>query len=163
MTLLLLTLAYVAIAVLLLNLGLRSDWRWQVKLVAVIVTSAFYLGTWYGLHYLQGWPVSEELPAEFRLVAKYIEQPDKQKGSEGSIYLWVIDLTQENDQQPRAYRLPYVEQLHADVEEAAASKKKKIGKRVAQRNITESAENGASMDRQIIFVEEARPRLPAKN
>ena len=162
MTLLLLTLAYVAVAVLLLNVGLRSHWRWTVKLAAIVITSVFYLGTWYGLQHLQGWPVAAELPAEFRLVSKYIQQPDKQTGSEGSIYLWVVDLTQDNEQQPRAYRLPYVEQLHADVEAAAASKKQKIGKRVEKQPGTRSGK-GDSQHKDIIFVEETRPRLPAKN
>ena len=84
MTLLVLTLAYVGVLVLLLNLGFRSNWRWQVKLAAVFLSFIFYVGTWFGLKELQGWPVKAQLPATFRLVSQHIVQPDKQQGSDGA-------------------------------------------------------------------------------
>ena len=162
MTLLLLTLAYVLIALLLLNMGLKSAWRWQVKLFVIILTSVFYVGTWYGLQHMQGWPVKQQLPAEFDLIAEYIRQPNKQTGSEGAIYLWVIDRAEGADKQPRAYRLPYRETLHENIAEARSRGRPQVGRRVEKASAAgdrRSAEPSAST---IEFEDEPRTSLPAK-
>ena len=161
MTLLALTLAYVAIVALLLNLGFRSNWRWQVKLAAVILSFVFYLGTWYGLKQLQGWPVSVQLPETFRLVSQHIVQPNKLQGTEGAIYVWVIDLDDPAAEKPRAYRLPYIEQLHEDIMEATADNKPKIGRRLQQ--VSGSNKLNDSKNKLIEFYNEPRARLPDKD
>jgi len=161
MTLLVLTLAYVAVLVLLLNLGLHSHWRWQVKLMAVLLSFVFYAGTWYGLKQLQGWAVIDQIPEKFRLVSQHIVQPDKQRGTEGAIYVWVIDLDEQVESEPRAYRLPYIEQLHEDIVTATADGKQKIGKRVepASRSGPASQNKGSMIE----FYDEPRIRLPEKD
>ena len=159
MTLLLLTLAYVVVTLLLLNIGFRSHWRWQVKFITVVVTAAFYIGTWYGLKHLQGWPLDESLPAEFRLISEYIEQPNKRKGTDGAIYLWVTNLAEGADSRPRAYRLPYQEALHEDITEATARSRPQIGKRVEQAVMNQPE---GQMDSVIKFEDVPRARLPAK-
>ena len=160
MTLLLLTLAYVAVAILLLNLGFRSHWRWQIKLFAVLITAAFYIGTWYGLKHLQGWPVDKSLPAEFRLISEYIQQPDKQRGTDGAIYLWVIDQAGDADRQPRAYRIPYQLSLHEDIARATARGRPQIGKRLEQ---SMDNPNEGQSGSNIRFENEPKVRLPAKH
>jgi len=160
MTLLLLTLAYVAVAALLLNLGFRSHWRWQIKLFAVFITAAFYAGTWYGLKHLQGWPLNEPLPAEFRLIAEYIQQPDKQRGTDGAIYLWITDQSKDSDGVPRAYRIPYQEALHEEIAAATARGRPQIGRRVEQAmNNPLEGQSGSA----IRFEDEPKVRLPAKH
>lgn len=154
------TLAYVALAVLLLNLGFRSHWHLSVKLAAVIITSLFYLATWFGLKQLQGWPSNDQLPEKFRVVGKHIVQPGKQSGTEGAIYIWVTDLAAAAGEEPRAYRLPYIEQLHEDIVKATRKGQRKIGRRIEPVGV--AAEQGASSQQMIEFVDEERPRLPAK-
>jgi len=159
MTLLLLTLAYVVVAVLLLNIGFRSHWRWQVKLFAVFITTVFYIGTWYGLQQLQGWPLDGSLPNKFRLISETIEQPNKRKGTDGAIYLWVVDQAEDADNRPRAYRLPYHEALHEDIAEATARGRPQIGKRVEQSSVNQSEGQSGSA---IKFEDEPWAKLPAK-
>jgi len=159
-TLLLLTLAYVVVTLLLLNVGFRSHWRWQVKFITVFITAAFYIGTWYGLKHLQGWPLDESLPAEFRLISEYIEQPNKRKGTDGAIYLWVTNLAEDDDSRPRAYRLPYQEALHEDITEATARGRPQIGKRVGQGAANQPGEQVGSA---IKFEDVPRAKLPTKH
>jgi hypothetical protein len=161
MTLLLLTLAYVAVLVLLLNLGFHSQWRWQVKLMAVLLSVIFYAGTWYGLKQLQGWAVIDQIPDKFRLVSEYIVQPDKQRGTEGAIYVWVIDLGEDAESEPRAYRLPYIEQLHEDIVTATADGRQKIGKRVEP--VSKPGAASQNIGSMIEFYDEPRIRLPGKD
>jgi hypothetical protein len=161
-TLLLLTIAYVAVAALLLNLGFRSHWHWWVKLSAVLLTTLFYFANWYGLKQLQGWPLENELPTEFRLVSEYIVHPDKHKGTDGAIYLWVIDQTADADRRPRAYRMPYHEQLHEEIIEAQSSGKPQLGKRVEQVTTRGDSQSEGQPGTGIEFEDIVKPKLPAK-
>jgi hypothetical protein len=161
MTLLLLTLAYVAVLALLLNLGLKSNWKWQVKLGAVLVSFLFYVGTWYGLKHLQGWAVDEQLPDSFRLISQHVVQPNKLKGTSGAIYVWVVDLDESTGKEPRAYRLPYIEQLHNDILEAVSDGRPKLGRRVQQ--VPGYQNRHQSGNGFIEFYEEPRARLPEKD
>mgnify|MGYP001820529941 CR=1 FL=1 len=162
MTLLWLTIGYVVIAALLLNVGFRSHWHWVVKLSAVLVTTVFYFANWYGLQQLQGWPVDKRVPAEFHLLSEYIVHPDKQEGTEGAIYLWVIDRSEGANNRPRAYKLPYREKLHEDIAEARASGKPQIGRRVEQGTEGQDRQSADAAGSGIEFEDVPRPNLPPK-
>jgi len=105
--------AYIVLAVLLLSINLYSKWSWQVKAITIIVTSAFYVISYFSFPPLLGWPTEQALPSHFRLLSTEVHQPDKLTGSEGAVYLWlkeVEDIT--TYVLPRAYVLPYSNLLH---------------------------------------------------
>ena len=105
--------AYTVLAVLLLSINLYSKWSWQVKAITIIVTSAFYVISYFSFPPLLGWPTKQVLPSHFRLLSSEVHQPDKLRGTDGAIYLWlkeVEDIT--TYVLPRAYVLPYSSLLH---------------------------------------------------
>lgn len=115
-----LAIAYVFIAALVLNLWVATQWRTSVKIILVMLTSLLYIGTYMGIKELRGWPTDEPLPDSFYFVWAKIDEPDKRIASEGQIYLWVQNLTEngEIDSAPRAYQLPYNVQLAEKIEKA---------------------------------------------
>jgi len=179
----LLTVAYVAIAVLLLSLNLASRWNAWIKGFAIIAVSLFYFASYQGLRALSGLPSSETLPAEFRLLWVNIEEPNKISGSEGSIYIWLRPLQKDRllaVGEPRAYRLPYSEALAENVEAAITQLeegKRLNGKRSRQQideqeireeqkrvALTGEAGSEASVgnDFSLVFREVSPPALPPK-
>ncbi|MGV0005788.1 MAG: hypothetical protein ACNYPG_04085 [Candidatus Porifericomitaceae bacterium WSBS_2022_MAG_OTU9] len=107
------TFAYVLLAVLLLSLNLRSSWSWLVKIAAIVITSAFYIISYISLPPLFGWPVEQQPPERFNLIAAQVDQPDKQIDFPGAIYLWARPLSDRNPPlAPRAYQLKYTNLRH---------------------------------------------------
>jgi hypothetical protein len=112
--------AYVVIALLLLSVNLYSNWSWPVKAATIIVTSTFYVVTYYSIPGLLGWPTPEHLPAKFKLNAVHVIQPDKLNGGKGAIFLWVTELRDlKPTGMPRAYSLPYSDPLYEKVNKAS--------------------------------------------
>lgn len=116
----LLTAGYVLLALLLLSLNLKSSWPWAIKLIAIMVTTLTYMGTFYSLDQLRGYPVSEALPDRFEMEWALVDEPDKFTGEEGSIFLWVRELDELKQPigPPRAYRQSFDEALAERTEEA---------------------------------------------
>ena len=108
---LILTLAYVAVAALLLNLNLATRHAGWLKGVAIILVSGLYFGSWHGYRGLLGWPSQDPMPDTFRVLWITIEDPDKAKDLPGSIYYWVRDLDDAGIPRgvPRAHSLPWNE------------------------------------------------------
>ena len=106
-TLVLLTLAYVGVAALLLNLNLGTRRRGTVKLLAIALVTALYVGAWHGHKGLLGWASSEPLPTRFRLHYATVEEPDKGAARPGTIYLWISALDGPGLREPRAYRITW--------------------------------------------------------
>ncbi len=121
-TVVVLTLAYVGVAALLLNLNLSVTTRfgWGIKLAAIVLVSGLYVGAWVGHKGLMGWPTSERMPEDFRLHWVTVKEPDKATGADGSIFFWVRMLDEAGLPQgdPRAYRVPWDEET-AEAAEAA--------------------------------------------
>ncbi len=108
--------AYVTVALLLLGLMLYSRWSWRVKAAAIILTSAFYVVSYFSFPPLMGWPSDDPLPERFRVLSAYVVEPNKHLGTEGEIYLWVTDMEDDpNLAEPRAYRLPYDNERHKKI------------------------------------------------
>lgn len=104
----LLTLAYVAVAALLLNLNLATRRRGAIKVVAIALVTALYVGAWHGHKALLGWGSDDDLPERFRLHYATVEDPDKAAREPGTIYLWVSALDGPADmREPRAYRITW--------------------------------------------------------
>lgn len=105
--------AYIVLGVLLLSLNLASRWRWWIKVGAVLLVSGLYLGTYFGIGALRGWPAPAELPTRFQMLYGKVVEPNKFTGEVGYIYLWVEALDEDNIPSglPRAYELSYTDDL----------------------------------------------------
>jgi hypothetical protein len=85
--------------------------------------------TYYSFPPLLGWPTTENLPSQFRLISAHVEQPNKETGKEGSIYLWLSEIeNMSSTSEPRAYELEYSNELH----EKIINVKAKLDKDIAQ-------------------------------
>ena len=121
-----LTLAYAALAVLLLSLNLRSRWHWLVKSFAVVISAVFYIVCYLSIKGMLGWPTQRVPPQHFELVAVHVQEPDKRSGAAGNIYLWLKPPMLQAA--PRAYEFSYDATLH----EASLVAAKKIGRGIRQ-------------------------------
>jgi hypothetical protein len=113
--------AYAALGVLLLSLNLRAEWPWPVKAGAIAVTGGFMVGGFIAVQAMLGWPTERTPPAEFRLHAALVEEPDPRQRRRGTIYLWLSEVDSERggaEGEPRAHALPYSRSLHEAVAEA---------------------------------------------
>jgi hypothetical protein len=112
--------AYVILAVLLLSLNITPRWAWWVKATAIIITSAFFVISYYSMIDLMGWPVKDRLPAKFQLLWAKVNEPDKLLNQPGAIFMWVEALDKNNVPNgiPRAYRLPYTQPLETGIQNA---------------------------------------------
>ncbi len=121
--------AYILIGLLLLSINLYSKWSWKVKAASIVITSAFYVITYYSFPPLLGWATTENLPPQFRLISTHVEQPNKETGKEGSVYLWLAEIeNMSSTLAPRAYELQYSNELH----EKIINVKAKLDKDIAQ-------------------------------
>ncbi len=117
-----LTIAYGALATLLLSLNLRSAWRWPVKALAIGAVLPFFVSTFLALQALSGWPADAPLPDRFRLHAALVEEPAVSSGTPGAIHLWLTPATGEPEAfadagpPPRAFTLPYSRELHQKID-----------------------------------------------
>ena len=121
--------AYVLLALLLLSINLYSKWSWQVKAFTIILTSAFYVITYFSFPPLLGWPTTQNPPQRFRLISAHVTQPNKETGEDGAVYLWlseIEDMTSTGE--PRAYMLKYSNELHEKIINVNA----KLDKDIAQ-------------------------------
>lgn len=114
-----LVLAYLIIAAILLLVLIQSPIRWWFKLILIVVVSLFAWISYLGWEQSQGWPAQVGVPDKFLLHFAVTEEPDDDLEIEGAIFLWLTDLKHDElAEEPRAYRLPYDQQLHAKVESA---------------------------------------------
>ncbi len=119
---LILTLAYVAIAGLLLNLNLATAVAGWVKVTAIVLVTTLYAGVWYGYQDLLGWATPDSMPEEFRVHWITLDDPDKVTGEPGAIYFWVRELDAAGFPvgAPRAHKIPWDEESAEAAEEALA-------------------------------------------
>jgi hypothetical protein len=117
-----LSIAYAMIGALLLVVLVYARLPWPAKAAFVVVTSAFYVASFFGTRGLLGWASVDRLPPTFKLLQVRIVEPHTLEGDPGSIYLWVEALDEGNRPSgvPRAYRLPYTESLAEKADKAAS-------------------------------------------
>jgi hypothetical protein len=117
-----LSISYALIGALLLVILVFARLPWPVKALFVVVTSAFYIASFFGTRGLLGWATVDRLPATFKLLQVRIVEPHSLESDPGSIYLWVEALDDDNRPSgvPRAYRLPYTEPLAEKADKAAS-------------------------------------------
>jgi hypothetical protein len=116
-----LSISYALVSALLLVILVYARLPWPAKALFVVVTSAFYIASFFGTRGLLGWASVDRLPATFKLLQVRIVDPHSVEGDPGSIYLWVEALDEGNRPSgvPRAYRLPYSDSLAEKADKAA--------------------------------------------
>lgn len=119
-TILWLVLAYVAVAVLLLSMNLASFWRWWIKATAIVATGGFFVGSYFAIVGMLGWPSVDNPPPRFALLATRVIEPDRITGTAGVIYLWLEALDENNipSGKPRSYSLAYTPEFADAVSQA---------------------------------------------
>ncbi len=116
---LLLTLLYVAVSLLLLVLCLATAWKRWIKISMVVAVTITYFVANYTFEDMLGWPTPRMLPEKFAIVSAVIEEPNKERGIDGAIYLWVTPLDSNRPSTvPRSYKLPYQKDAHSQLSEA---------------------------------------------
>ena len=80
-----------------------------MKAALIVLTSAFYVVSFFATRGLLGWSSTDPLPPKFKLLSARIVEPHSLEGDPGAIHLWVEALDDDNFPSgvPRAYRLPY--------------------------------------------------------
>ena len=115
-----LSIAFALLGVLLLIICIFARIPWPVKAAAIVLTSAFYVVSFFATRGLLGWSSTDPLPPKFKLLGARIVEPHSLEGDPGAIHLWVEALDDDNFPSgvPRAYRLHHDAHL-ADKTEAA--------------------------------------------
>ncbi len=155
--------SYVALAVLLLSLNLRSAWNWRVKAAAIGTTAGFFVVAFLALQAMLGWPTGALPPARFQLHAALIDEPDRKGSGSGAIYLWLSPRGADGEPAgpPRAYALPYSRALHEAAARALAGLQAGVpidGRRQAASEPGGFAPPSAAIE----LFERAPPPLPPK-
>jgi hypothetical protein len=155
--------SYVALAVLLLSLNLRSAWHWRVKAAAIGTTAGFFVVAFLALQAMLGWPTEAVPPARFQLHAALIDEPDRKGRGPGAIYLWLSPRGADGEPAgpPRAYALPYSRALHEAAVRAQAGLE--AGLPIDGRSEPASRPDGfATPSASIELFERTPPPLPPK-
>ena len=100
-----LSIAYALLGVLLLVICVFARVPWPVKAGAIVLTSAFYVVSFFATRGLLGWSSIDPLPPKFKLLGARIVEPHSLEGDPGAIHLWVEALDDDNFPERRASRL----------------------------------------------------------
>lgn len=121
-TILTLTAAYALVAALLAYLVVLSRVHWLFKGLATGATIAMIPLTFNGIGELRGLPTDGPIPTNFLLLWAQVVEPNLLQGENGRIFLWLQTLDEENYPigVPRAYQLPYSDDLNFKLVEAMA-------------------------------------------
>lgn len=121
-TILSLTAAYALVAALLAYLLLLSRLHWVFKALATVATVALIPLTFNSVGELRGLPSDGPIPVSFRMLWAQVIEPNPMQREKGNVFLWLQPLDADNFPagQPRAYQLPYSDDLKVKVGEATA-------------------------------------------
>lgn len=119
-TILSLTAAYALVAALLAYVVLLSRLHWVFKALATVATVALIPLTFNGVGELRGLPTDGPIPFSFRMLWAQVIEPNPLQSEKGNVFLWLQTLDADNFPlgQPRAYQLPYSDDLKIKVNEA---------------------------------------------
>lgn len=119
-TILTLTAAYALVAALLTYLVLLTPLHWVFKVLATFATVALIPLTFLGIGELRGLPTDGPIPPSFRMLWAQVIDPNPLQGERGHVFLWLQILDEGNFPVglPRAWQLPYSDDLKIKVNEA---------------------------------------------
>ena len=164
-----LIIAYVLLSALLILTLVYGRLHFVLKLVLVGITAALYLYSYQGWKQVQGWATQTAVPESFLLHASVIEEPDLEEGNKGKIFIWASELEGSFPvSEPRAYVVPYGQELHSSLEEALRNMRNGN----VQIGMSSNAEKGSRDDeyqgrigndlKEITFTTLPDPSLPEK-
>jgi hypothetical protein len=111
-----LILAYAALLLLLACALLWSRWPGWMKTVVVAGVTVLYFYGHAAVHSIWGIPSTDALPERFLMLSAVVQEPTAR--GPGALYLWVSELREGQPlNEPRAYRLAYTKELHAQIDE----------------------------------------------
>lgn len=102
--------AYAALA-LGLAWSLAGSVQWRRRAAYIVCAPPLALALWLGKPNPAGWPTTASFPKGAQLVWATVDEPDPSVSDAGHVYLW-LDV---GKTAPRAYDLPYSEQLQRQV------------------------------------------------
>jgi hypothetical protein len=119
-TILSLTAAYALVAALLAYVLLLARLHWFFKALATVATVVLIPLTYNAIGELRGLPSDGPIPFSFRMLWAQVTEPDPLQHDKGNVFLWLQTLDAENFPlgQPRAYQLPYSDDLQIKVKDA---------------------------------------------
>ena len=161
-TILTLTAAYALVASLLAYLLLLSRLHWVFKSLATLSVVALIPLTFFGVGELRGLPSDGDIPDSFRMLWAQVIEPDRLRGEKGDVFLWVQAVDPDNYPmgQPRAYQLPYSDDLRIKVQEAMSkiSQGEEIQGMVdAEKALPEAASEALALEIETGLADEAQP------
>ncbi len=111
-----LVLSFAALLLLILLALLWSRWPGWMKGVLVLAVTALYFYGNDAVHQIWGVPSADALPQRFVMLAAAVDEPSAK--NPGSIFMWVsVPREGVNKLEPRAYRVPYTKELHAQIDQ----------------------------------------------
>lgn len=115
-----LTAAYALVAALLAYVLLLSRLHWVFKALATAATAVLIPLTFNSIGELRGLPSDGPIPTSFRMLWAQVIEPNPLQHENGNVFLWLQTLDADNFPlgQPRAYQLPYSDDLKIKVGEA---------------------------------------------
>ena len=122
----LLTLAYAALAALLLTILVRLPIAWAVRVAAIVAMCAFNIAVFFWSQGLVGWSSATAVPERFQLLWARVVEPNPAQDRPGAIHLWVEALDDRNipSGEPRTFLLPYSPSIAAKATAAQVEIKK---------------------------------------
>ena len=126
MQVLYLSLAYAALATVLLVVLVRVSLPRAFKISAIAAMGAFNVAVFFWSQGLLGWSAGTAMPARFQVLWTRVIEPNASKQFPGAIHLWVEALDERNipSGEPRAYVVPYSAALAQKTAHAQAEIKK---------------------------------------
>lgn len=160
-TILTLTAAYALVASLLAYLLILSRLHWVFKGLATLSVVALIPLTFLGVGELRGLPTDGDIPDSFRMLWAQVIEPNLLQGENGHVFLWLQTLDRDNfpKGQPRAYQLPYSDDLKIKVNDAMGkiSQGEEIQGKVDAKKALPDATSEALAQEIKIGLNEARP------
>lgn len=126
MHVLFLTIAYAALASVLLIVLARVALRRDIKIAVIAAMGAFNVAVFFWSQSLLGWSAATAMPERFQVLWARVLEPNVSKQFPGAIHLWVEALDERNipSGEPRAYVVPYSAALAQKTAEAQSEIKK---------------------------------------
>ena len=121
-----LTIAYAALASVLLIVLARVALRRDVKIAVIAAMGVFNVAVFFWSQSLLGWSAATAMPERFQVLWTRVLEPNASKQFPGEIHLWVEALDERNipSGEPRAYVVPYSAALAQKTAEAQSELKK---------------------------------------
>jgi len=141
-----LVLTYVILTTMFLWMLRKTDTAQWKKLLVIPLTLWWAIALYYTPLGFMGYPVSKDIPDKAIVISVKIVEPTN--NNKGGMYFWVIDVNKAkplpvdprkafiilNQQEPRAYKLPYDKGLHKDLTKKKKKQKEENGVLIWSRN-----------------------------